>query len=421
MDDVEGVGGKPAERPAPPLWIFAFLVLPPAVLSNGFVGTALGSLLRSEKMPLADIASYIAVLQLPPMLYFLWSPLVDFWIRRRTWVAVSAAGAGLLVWATLQWKTLGGEWQESLLVVAMMLALLVSAALGGLMAEVIPPHLKTRASGFYQVGNLGLAALAGGGVLYLSEHLARRHFAAVCALIIAVPGLLALTIAEPPVVRGGDGLLQTLGRIGREFKQTFLKWEAVPVLLSLCAPFGSGAAISLYSSLAPDYAVSVDQVVLINGLGGGLLMALGAALISLLKLPEDIRPVYAGLGLVNALTLGILLIGHPRPITYLASVVLYMVSVGACYAVFTALVLKLLGTAGKSGGSRYAIALSIGNAPIWYMTRVDGLGAQLFGVKGLPGADMVVSGGLAVVALGWFWWERKRGIVVRLGLAGGGA
>ena len=82
--------------PAPPVWIFAFLVLPPAVLSNGFVGTALGSLLRSEKMPLADIASYISVLQLPSMLYFLWSPLVDFWIRRRTWVAVSAAGAGLL-------------------------------------------------------------------------------------------------------------------------------------------------------------------------------------------------------------------------------------------------------------------------------------------------------------------------------------
>jgi MFS transporter, PAT family, beta-lactamase induction signal transducer AmpG len=416
MDQVEGVVQKPAGGPAPPVWIFAFLVLPPAVLSNGFVGTALGSLLRSEKMPLADIASYISVLQLPSMLYFLWSPLVDFWIRRRTWVAVSAAGAGLLVWTTLQWNTLGGAWQESLLVVALMLSLLVSAALGGLMAEVVPAKLKTRASGFFQVGNLGLAALAGGGVLYLSEHLARRQFAAVCALVIAVPGLLALTIAEPEVVRG-DGLGHTLGRIGREFKHTFLKWEAVPVLLCLCAPFGSGAAIGLYSGLAPDYAVSVDQVALINGLGGGLLMGLGAALISLLKLPDDIRPVYAGLGLVNALTLGILLVGHPRPVTYLASVVLYMVSVGACYGTFTALVLKLIGASGKSGGCRYAIALSIGNAPIWYMTVVDGLGARWFGVKGMPAADMVVSGGLAAVALGWFWWERKRGIVPELGLA----
>jgi PAT family beta-lactamase induction signal transducer AmpG len=416
MNDVEGVGRKTAGRAAPPVWIFAFLVLPAAVFANGFTATALGSLLRSEKMPLADIASYASVLALPPMLYFLWSPLVDFWMRRRTWVAVSAAGAGLLLWTALQWDRLGGVWQESLLVMAQMLVLLVSAALGGLMAEVVPAHLKTRVSGFYQVGNLGFAALAGGGMLYLSEHLARRQFAWACALFVAVPGLLALTIAEPEVVKGGDTLRQTLGRIGREFKQTFLKWEALPVLLCLCAPFCSGAAIGLYSAFAPDYGISVGQVALINGLVGGLLMAAGAGLISLLKLPDDIRPVYAGLGLVNALTLGILLVGHPRPVTYFASVVLYMVSIGAGYGVFTALVLKLLGAAGKSGGGRYAIAVSMGNAPIWYMTLVDGLGARLFGVKGLPGADMVVSGGLAMVALGWFWWERKRGIVVRLGL-----
>lgn len=417
MDDVGDVGQKPAGKRPPPVWIFAFLVLPPAVFSNGFVSTALGSLLRSEKMPLAEIAGYLSVLALPPMLYFLWSPLVDFWMRRRTWVAVSAALAGLLLWSALQWSRLGGVWQESILVAAHMFVLLVSAALGGLMAEVVPSHLKTRVSGFYQVGNLGFAALAGGGMLYLSEHLARRQFAVACALFVAVPGLLALTIAEPRVVKG-DGFGHTLGRIGREFKQTFLKWEAVPVLLSLCAPFGSGAAIGLFSGLAPDFGVSVDQVALINGLGGGLLMALGAGLISLLKMPEDIRPVYAGLGLVNALTLGILLVGHPRPVTYFATVVLYMVSVGGCYGLFTALVLQLLGASGKSGGSRYAIAVSIGNAPIFYMTVVDGVGARWFGVKGMPAADMVVSGGAAVAALGWFWWERKRGIVVRLGVAG---
>jgi PAT family beta-lactamase induction signal transducer AmpG len=416
MDGVEGVKQKSAARRAPPVWIFAFLVLPQAVLLNGFVGTALGSMLRSEKMPLAVIASYLAVLQLPLMLYFLWSPLVDFWVRRRTWVAVSAVGAGLLLWTTLQWNRLGGVWQESLLLAAVMLVMLASAAMGGLMAEVVPPKLKTRASGFLQVGNLGFAALAGGGILYLSEHLIRREFAMVCALAVAAPGLLALTIAEPEVVSGGDDLGQTLRRIGWEFKHTFFKWEALPVLLSFCAPFGSGAAIVLLPGLAPDYGVSVDQVAWINGLGGGLLMALGAALISLIKLPEDIRPVYAGLGLANALTLGILLIGHPRPLTYIASVVLFMVSVGAIYGAYTALVMKLLGASGKSGGSRYAIAQSIGNAPVFYMVVVDGMGARLFGVKGLPGADMVVSGGFAIVALCWFWWERKRGIVPELGL-----
>jgi PAT family beta-lactamase induction signal transducer AmpG len=178
----------------------------------------------------------------------------------------------------------------------------------------------------------------------------------------------------------------------------------------LSAPFGSGAAIGLLPGLAPDFGMSVDQVAWMNGLGGGLLTALGALLVGFLKMPEDLRPVYAWLGLVNALTLGILMLGHPRPVTYLASVTLYMITIGACYGVFTALVLKLLGVSGKSGGSRYAIAVSLGNLPIFYMTVVDGLGARWFGTKGEPGIDLAVSGTAAVFGLLWFSWERRRAL-----------
>jgi len=76
----------------------------------------------------------------------------------------------------------------------------------------------------------------------------------------------------------------------------------------------------------------------------------------------------------------------------------------------------LLGVSGKSGGSRYAIAVSLGNLPTLYMTLVDGLGARWFGLKGMPGIDMLVSGAAAIAALGWFWRERRRGIKVELGL-----
>jgi PAT family beta-lactamase induction signal transducer AmpG len=145
-----------------------------------------------------------------------------------------------------------------------------------------------------------------------------------------------------------------------------------------------------------------------NGLGGGLLTALGALLIGFLKMPSDLRPVYAWLGLMNATTLGILLLGHPRPVTYFAGVTLYLITVGACYALFTALVLQLLVVSGKSGGARYSIALSLGNLPIFYMTVVDGLGARWFGTKGEPGIDLVVSGVAALLALTWFVWERRK-------------
>lgn len=394
--------------PPPPVWIFALLVLPNAIFSNGFVSTVMSSLLRSEHMSLGDIANVTALISLPPTLYFLWSPLVDFILRRRTWIAVSGTVTGAMLCAALEAPTLGAPGPRLLLFLAMCVSLLMSAAVGGLMAALVPPDQKARAGGFYQMGNVGLAALAGGGMLYFSDHLTRRWFGVVSGLMVAVPALLALYVAEPEVAGKHDSYSVVLKQIRGEFKHTFFQWKALPVLLIMCAPFGSGAAISLLPGLAPDYGVSVDQVAWMNGLGGGLLTAMGALMVGFLKMPNDLRPAYAWLGLVNASTLGILLVGHPRPLTYFAGVTLYLITVGACYALFTALVLQLLGVSGKSGGSRYSIALSLGNLPIFYMTVVDGLGARWFGAKGEPGIDLAVSGGAGVLALIWFAWERRR-------------
>ena len=394
-------------RKAPPVWMFGLLVLPYAVYSNGFVNTVLAALLTREHVPLDQVAGIIAVIILPASLYFFWSPLVDFWLRRRTWVAVASALAGLLIALALQLSTLASLNARALLVLGMAVVMLTSCGVGGLMAAVVPPHLKTRASGFFNAGSLGFGALSGGGLLYLSQHLGRAAFGVACGVLIALPGLLALTIPEPPVAAESKSFPQRLRAMGREFQATFFKWSALPVLLMLCSPLGSGAALSLLPGMAPHYAVSMNGVALMNGVAGALLSALGALLVGYLKLPADLRPVYAIAGILNALTLGILLIGPPRPLTYYASVTLFSLTVGGCYALFTALTLQLLGISGKSGSSRYAIALSLGNAPVAYMTAVDGLGARWFGLKGLPAADMVVSGGVAAAFLLWFWWERS--------------
>ncbi len=400
----EGAGGVKA----PPVWLFGLLVLPYAVYANGFVNTVLAALLRADGMALDRIPNVVAVAVLPTTLYFLWSPLVDFWVRRRTWAAWASIGAGLVLGAVLQLPSLAAGDARALLVLGMAVVMLTSCAIGGLMAAVVPAGLKTRASGYYNAGSLGFGALSGGGLLWLSQHLARREFGLCCGLVVGLPGLLALLIAEPEVTGKGEPFWPVMQRMGTEFRETFFAWRKVPMLLLLCSPLGSGAALGLLSGMAPDYGVSMNGVALMNGVLGGLLSALGALLIGYTKLPGDMRPVYAWAGIANALTLGILLLGHPRPLTYYAASVLFSLTVGACYALFTGLVLQLLGVSGKSGGSRYAIAISLGNAPVAYMTAVDGLGAKWFGVKGLPGIDMVVSGTVAGLFLVWFWWERRR-------------
>ena len=99
----------------PPVWMFGLLVLPYAVYANGFVNTVVAALLTAEGVPLDRVADIVAAIVLPTTLYFMWSPLVDFWMRRRTWVAVASAVAGLLMAIALQVRSLAAVGPRTLL------------------------------------------------------------------------------------------------------------------------------------------------------------------------------------------------------------------------------------------------------------------------------------------------------------------
>ena len=71
-----------------------------------------------------------------------------------------------------------------------------------------------------------------------------------------------------------------------------------------------------------------------------------------------------------------------RQATYCAGALLYLFTVGCCYAMFTAVVLEFLGDSGKSGGTRYSIIKSLGNTPVLYMLQVDGWGGEHCGGRG---------------------------------------
>ena len=52
----------------------------------------LSYLLREQGVGIGRSSEIIALLILPQTIYFLWSPITDFWIRRRTWLIVGALG-----------------------------------------------------------------------------------------------------------------------------------------------------------------------------------------------------------------------------------------------------------------------------------------------------------------------------------------
>ena len=84
-----------SERP----WVFALLIAPSAVIG---IWPGAGRALSYPDAAAgcrewSAIGAVISLLMLPQTLYFLWSPITDFLMRRRTWLMVGATCAGLLI------------------------------------------------------------------------------------------------------------------------------------------------------------------------------------------------------------------------------------------------------------------------------------------------------------------------------------
>src|SRR5580698_9014678 len=88
-----GEGGRTSERP----WLFGLLVAPMAVLANGIIQGVLSFLMRRQGVGVGRSSEIISLLILPQTIYFLWSPITDFLMRRRTWLMLGSVAAGILM------------------------------------------------------------------------------------------------------------------------------------------------------------------------------------------------------------------------------------------------------------------------------------------------------------------------------------
>ena len=387
----------PKERP----WLFGLLIAPMAVLSNGLISGALSYLLRRQGVGIGRSSEIIALLILPQSIYFLWSPITDFWIRRRTWLIVGAVGAALTLVAAFHGGRLDTPSAVTLMFLSACFGQLIVSSCGGMMGTLHTELNRRRASSFYQAGSLAFGALGIFALASLAEKFSMGPLGWITAALIALPSLAALAAPEQ-AQQLEEGIRQTFACIWREFKDTFLCWRAVPYTLLMLFPMCSGAAIGLLPGIAQDYGLSGQQMAWMNGIGGALLTAAGSLAATFIPARTRASVAYLCVGLVNEATIAILWLGPLRPSTYFVGATLYLFTIGACYALFTAVVLEFLGRSGKSGCARYSIINSLGNVPVAYMTAVDGRGGKLWGARGLAGTDAVVGAIGAAILLAYF-------------------
>ncbi len=382
-------------------WIFGLLIAPYGVLLQGIVqGGVLGYLLSREGAGSAMQAHIIGLLSLPTSLYFLWSPITDFFVRRRTWLLGSALMAALLIGLSFEQPRLSSNGAIALAFLAACIGQLIVSSAGGMLGVLQSERTRRIASSLFQAGAMGFGALSAWMLIYLSARVSRDSLALLAAALIAVPAFVVFGAPRQALI-SGDTFRATMRRISGEFKRTFFRPDALPYIACMTFPMGSGAAIGLLPGVAREYGVNGDQVAWINGLLGGLLIAAGAAAMSLIRRRIRAPVLYMIVAIVNCLCLSVLWLGPMRPATYGVGALLYLFTVGCCYAMFTAVVLEFLGDSGKSGSTRYSIINSLGNIPVLYMLQVDGWGGEYWGGRGLAGAEALVGGIGALALLTW--------------------
>jgi len=397
LGGVQG-GGAAKDRP----WLYSLLIAPSAVMMNGVVqGGALAYLLSQQGVTSGGQAHIISTLALPTSLYFLWSPITDFLVRRRTWLLVGSLLAGVLMAAAFHGKDLTSTNVLVLIFLSACFSQLVVSSCGGMMGAIRLERSRRVASSFYQAGSMAFGAAAASIMIAASSRVSQMKVGLIAAALIALPGFSALVAPEQETIADSTFGAEAR-RIWREFKTTFLRWDAAPYTACMLFPMASGAAVSLLTGVARDYRVNGDSVAWMNGFFGTLLMAAGA--LAATRVPARIRAAvaYLSMSLINAATLVVLWLGPLRPSTYYAGVTLYLFTVGTCYALFTAVVLEFLGDSGKSGSGRYSIINSLGNVPVLYMLRLDGWGGDRWGARGLSGTEAVVGGVGGALLLAYF-------------------
>ena len=373
------MSNKPHSWPAP--WAFGVLILPVAVYV-GFTATPLPFLLSKAGVSVYEIGTIGSLLQLPNIFVFLWAPLVDVRLRRRTWLVISAVTTAALMWIALPLVGAASlHVLTALLLLGGVTVSLVLASSGGLMVTTLSPVEQSKAAAWNQAGYLAGGALGGALVLWLVTRLPVFLTGMILALVLCLPGLAALTLPEkvPAASHWFKGRLSAISReIGGVFKVPVRRWST----LLLMAPAGTGAAQLLLPAIASHYGVGTSGVIWINGLGGGIALAVGSLIGALVPGDWDRRIVYASAGLANGIA-GIVLMAVSGSTGYLIGTIFYLVTQGLCWARFTALIVEIVGPDAQDVSTLYSALSAAGSIPLAYMTWLDGFGYSKFGTHGL--------------------------------------
>jgi MFS family permease len=353
-------------------FVFLLLILPFGIMS-GYLTVTVAFMLNKAGIPTEQIAELIAISYLPHTWKFLWAPIADTTLSRKTWYVLAGVCSALGIAATGALPAT----QESIpmlsvvVLVSNVAVTFLAMAVESLMASSTPHEQKGRAAGWFQAGNLGGGGLGGGAGLWIAEHSSQTWLAGTVLGLVSLLCCFALFFVVEPIAHDrARGVWRNMATVVRDLWSVSRTRLGYLGLLICFLPIGTGAASNLWSSIAGDWNASADAVATVNGLLSGLIAAAGCIVGGFLCDRMDRKNAYALFGVVMVVC-GVAMALAPRTQTmYVCFVIAYAFIGGLTYAGFSAVVLEAIGM--EAAATKYSLFASLSNAPIAYMTLVDG-------------------------------------------------
>ena len=338
-------GEVDAVRPVrhPFVWMVLYFPLGMAI---GFPSVALGYLGSRAGLDVSAIAGIVGMTFIGGGWKFLWAPIGDYTLSRKTWYRLAMAGIaiGLVSMTAIPLTRATAPLLSALTLFTTVAATFSAFATEGLMAHNTTAETRGRAAGWFQSGNQ-FGQTAGGGIaLWLIVH-APTPWAGgvVLALILAACSLALTGLEEPPRALAGASVGARVGDAWRELADVLTTRAGRVALILAILPIGTGAAMFLFGALATEFSASADVVSTVLGLGGGAAIVAGCFAGGRLadRVPKPAAyAISCGLGLVACVVMA----ASPRTSPgYAATTLFYTFTLGMVTASFTGLVLAIIG------------------------------------------------------------------------------
>jgi MFS transporter, PAT family, beta-lactamase induction signal transducer AmpG len=370
---------------APPWWA---LLATPFGLVIGYGTVALPDELAEAGLAMTLIGTVTQVSGFPHNIKFLWSPVLDVGIPRRTWYLGSIVASAVSLGATVLIPPAGNLVLFTIaFTVANVTVATATGAMLALMATTLPDTKKGAASGWQTVGNLAGTSAGGALAAWAIRHLPRSGSALLLAAACVACAIPALFVVEPATERRPLG--QQMRALAKDTWKTMISrsgWTGIVICLS---PVGAGALTQgPLSQLVKDYtavdAMREKLVVGVNGLAAGLVGAFGALAGGYLSDRMNARLAYVIFGGVTALTAIAMIAAPATPTAFTVGCLAYQFTNAVAFSAFYAFVLQLAGQ-GEGAATKIALFTCAGNLAITYVTFLDDVGYDVWAGRGSAG------------------------------------